>query len=363
MDMEDLRVTATLGRGSFGTVRLARHAVTGGKFACKCQAKQKILAETMEPYIVTECKILAMVDNPFVLKLYATFQNDRYVYFVLELLPGGELYGHLRRLVSFPEPMLRFFVAQVVLAFECLHAKGVLYRDLKPENLVLDAAGYLKVVDFGLSKVLTAHKTWTMCGTPEYLAPEILRNEGHNCNVDFWMLGILTFELAHGTGPFVARDEMALFEMILKMRPKFPRTFSKHLRDLLGRLLTHQKKRLGNSVKGWGMVKRQMWFSGHDWDGLVSRQVTPPIKPSSATPRKADPHERSLGECESAEARPCPEWTPELPRPVHDWRNEPKRDSESLSAAANLKLRNSNRTKEAGSNRASRDGKKRRGGY
>ena len=220
MLLEDLTVLGTLGKGSFGVVRLVKHAETGKHYACKCQGKGNILKESMEPYVMIECKILAMCDNPFILKLYSTMQSDRFVYLVLELLEGGELYQHLQKMVCFPEPMLRFFVAQIVFAFDCLHGKDVLYRDLKPENLVLDSSGYIKVVDFGLSKVLAGWKTWTMCGTPEYLAPEILRNEGHNHGVDFWMLGVLTFELAHGKGPFVAEDEMALFELILKMRPK-----------------------------------------------------------------------------------------------------------------------------------------------
>ena len=161
MRLEDLTVLGTLGRGSFGIVRLVRHADTGATFACKCQAKAKIVDEAMEAYVTIECKILAMCDNPFVLKLYSTMQTDRCVYLVLELMPGGELYKHLQQMVCFPEPMLRFFVSQIVFAFDCLHGKDVLYRDLKPENLVLDATGYIKVVDFGLSKVLSGWKTWT----------------------------------------------------------------------------------------------------------------------------------------------------------------------------------------------------------
>lgn len=212
MALEDLDVLGTLGRGSFGIVRLVRHSATGMHFACKCQAKKKIIDESMENYVTIECKILAMCDNPFVLKLYSSMQTDKYVYLVLELLDGGELYHHLQKLVCFAEPMLRFFIAQVACAFECLHSKDVLYRDLKPENLVLDSDGYLKVVDFGLSKVLKGWKTWTMCGTPEYLAPEILRSEGHNQSVDFWMLGVPVAErgtLLRSSADFLQRRKNA----------------------------------------------------------------------------------------------------------------------------------------------------------
>ena len=321
MRLEDLTVLGTLGRGSFGIVRLVRHADTGATFACKCQAKAKIVDEAMEAYVTIECKILAMCDNPFVLKLYSTMQTDRCVYLVLELMPGGELYKHLQQMVCFPEPMLRFFVSQIVFAFDCLHGKDVLYRDLKPENLVLDATGYIKVVDFGLSKVLSGWKTWTMCGTPEYLAPEILRNEGHNHGVDFWMLGVLTFELAHGQGPFVAQDEMALFELILKMRPKFPRAFSKNLRDLISRLLCHQKKRLGNSKEGWGAVRRQLWFTGYDWDGVWAKQVTAPLKPSVVVPEpNPDEDDFTLDLTEKEDDAARPDWCPRLPKTMHKWR-------------------------------------------
>ncbi|KAJ8609144.1 hypothetical protein CTAYLR_006062 [Chrysophaeum taylorii] len=319
--IHDFDVLGTLGRGSFGTVRLVRHSRSGNHYACKCQPKYKIIQESMQDYVVTECNILAMCRSAFILRLYAAMQTDKFVYLVLELLPGGELYSHLQKLVCFAEPMLRFYASQVILAFECLHEHGVVYRDLKPENLVLDERGYLKVVDFGLSKILTGWNTWTMCGTPEYLAPEILRNEGHNHSVDFWMLGVLIFELGNGNGPFAAQDEMALFEQILRMRPKYPRRFSKHLKDLISRLLTHQKKRLGNSKEGWAAVRKHFWFSGFDWDGLQHKQTVPPLKPVLSRPEDyREDVEFKLRAAENRAIPECPDWTADLPTISRTWR-------------------------------------------
>lgn len=310
MDVKDVTVCGTLGNGSFGTVRLVKYG--GSQYACKCQPKYRIVQENMQSYVSTELKILTTCNkSPFIVKLYCAMQTDRFVYFVSELLPGGQLYTHLQAHVCFSESTVRFYVTQVILAFEYLHQHKVVYRDLKPENLVLDQRGYIKVVDFGLSKILDGWKTWTMCGTPEYLAPEIIKNKGHNHCVDFWMLGVLAFELATGQGPFSSpeRDDMEMFELILRMRPKYPRSFSNHLKDLTSKLLTHEKKRLGNSREGWTSVRKHLWFSGFDWDGLEQKQSTPPLKPIVSLP-----NEESSGSVvrliDTEQNVPdCPQWT------------------------------------------------------
>lgn len=161
-----------------------------------------------------------------------------------------------------------------------------------------------------------------MCGTPEYLAPEILKNEGHNHLVDFWMLGVLTFELAVGKGPFNSQDELELFEQILRMRPKYPRSFPKHLKDLISRLLTNQKKRLGNSKEGWMSVRKHFWFNGFDWDGLEQQQTVPPLKPilSSSELCSGGP-ELTLDAVESEAIPACRDWKIDFPEVVqcHDW--------------------------------------------
>ena len=153
-----------------------------------------------------EREILMMLDHPFILKLVCAFQDDYDVYFLLELLIGGELFSHLRRAGRFDEPSAKFYAAGVVLAFEHMHAKKVAYRDLKPENLVLDNRGYVKLVDLGLAKVVPG-KTWTLCGTPDYLAPEVILNEGHDKAVDYWALGCLVYEMIHGGAPFVSLSD------------------------------------------------------------------------------------------------------------------------------------------------------------
>lgn len=158
VDIKDLVVLGTLGQGSFGTVRLVKHSNSGTLFACKCQPKYKIVRLKLQEYVATECNILNLCRSPFILRLHHALQTDRFVYLVVEFLPGGALYSHLQKLVCFAEPMMRFYVSQVVLAFTCLHEYSVVYRDLKPENLVLDARGYIKVIDFGLSKVLYSWK-------------------------------------------------------------------------------------------------------------------------------------------------------------------------------------------------------------
>lgn len=158
VDIKDLVVLGTLGQGSFGTVRLVKHSSTGKLFACKCQPKYKIIRLKLQEYVATECSILNMCRSPFILRLHHALQTNRFVYLVVEFLAGGALYSHLQKLVCFAEPMMRFYVSQVVLALTCLHEHSVVYRDLKPENLVLDARGYIKVIDFGLSKVLNAWK-------------------------------------------------------------------------------------------------------------------------------------------------------------------------------------------------------------
>merc|ERR1712070_510272 len=227
--------------------------------------------------ILNERKILMQLDHQFILKIHDAYQDDAQIYFVLELLLGGELFTHLRQKKSFAEKEAKFYAAQVLLAFQHIHKKKIAYRDLKPENLGLTTDGYCKIVDFGLAKVVDG-KTWTLCGTPDYLAPEIILNEGHDKAVDYWALGVLIYEMVAGMPPFYADDPMEVYEKILSVKMMIPQHFSKNLSDIVRKLLKLcQSKRLGNGKGGCGAIAKHKWFSGFDFDGLLSYGLEAPI--------------------------------------------------------------------------------------
>jgi serine/threonine protein kinase len=222
--------------------------------------------------------------HPFILTLHGAFKDEHTIYFVLELLQGGELFTHLRNRGKLCELDAKFYAAQVLIAFGHMHSKKIAYRDLKPENLVLDTDGYLKVVDFGLAKIVDC-KTWTLCGTPDYLAPEIILNEGHNQAVDYWALGVLIFEMTSGLPPFYADDPMEVYEKILSAKMSMPSHFSKNLSDLIRKLCKiFQSKRLGNGKGGVSAIQKHKWFSTFDFQGLVKKELDVPIKPNISHP-------------------------------------------------------------------------------
>ena len=194
--MKDLKVHNILGVGTFGRVKLVVHKPTDTPYALKCMRKGQIIALKQVEHVMNEKKILAMCDHPFLLQLAAAYQDSDELYMLLELALGGELFTILRERQKFDEPTSRFYGANVAAAFEYLHERKIVYRDLKPENLLLDGKGYLKVVDFGFAKIIV-DRTWTLCGTPEYLAPEIIRSKGHGKGVDWWALAILSMRCMH----------------------------------------------------------------------------------------------------------------------------------------------------------------------
>jgi serine/threonine protein kinase len=168
-----------------------------------------------------------MINHPFIVNLEGVASDERYLYMVLEFIRGGELFTYLRSVTSFPVPQAQFFGAQIVSMFEYLHGKDIIYRDLKPENLLIDETGYLKLTDFGFAKICDG-RTYTLCGTPEYLAPEMLLNKGHGKPVDWWTFGILLYEMLAGIDPFSDEDPMNIYQKILKGKVHFPKTFDKY---------------------------------------------------------------------------------------------------------------------------------------
>ena len=281
INLSELEIKKTLGCGAFGRVKLCRHPGTDAFYALKCQSKAAIVESGLEEHVLNEMRVMRKVDHPLIAKLFVALQDKKFIYFVLELLQGGELFTHLRSKGKLPEQSARFYSASVVYAFATIHAKKIAYRDLKPENLVMDVNGYVKLVDFGLAKQLLTGKTWTLCGTPDYLAPEIILNEGHDLAVDYWALGVLIFEMIVGAPPFYAEDPMEVYEKILGGNPAMPTFFTRNLTDLIKKLLRSQQgKRLGNTKGGTAAVIKHKWFSSFDWSGLESGEMKAPYKPT-----------------------------------------------------------------------------------
>ncbi|MCJ8746973.1 hypothetical protein PDJAM_G00147970 [Pangasius djambal] len=282
LSFRNLEIIATLGVGGFGRVELVKVKNENMTFALKCIKKRHIVDNRQEEHIHSERRILSETCSPFIVKMYRTFRDSKFVYMLLEACLGGEVWSLLRDRGSFDENTAKFCVGCVTEAFEYLHKKGIIYRDLKPENLMLDSDGYVKLVDFGFAKkVKCGKKTWTFCGTPEYVAPEIILNKGHGLSVDFWSLGILIFELLTGSPPFTGSDQMMTYTFILKGMEKmdFPKKITKRPGDLIRKLCKQNpSERLGNMKNGITDIKKHRWFTGFSWSGLKERTLTSPLK-------------------------------------------------------------------------------------
>ncbi|KAM9329816.1 cGMP-dependent protein kinase 2 [Gastrophryne carolinensis] len=278
----DLEIVTTLGVGGFGRVELVKVKNESLAFALKCIKKRHIVDNRQQEHIHSEKNILEEACSPFIVKLYRTFKDSKYVYMLLEACLGGELWSLMRDRGNFDEMTCKFCIGCVTEAFEYLHRKGIMYRDLKPENLLLDSEGYVKLVDFGFAKkIFPGQKTWTFCGTPEYVAPEVILNKGHNFSVDFWSLGILLYELLTGSPPFTGPDQMMIYNLILQgiEKVEFPRKISRRPEDLIRRLCRQNPaERLGNMKNGIADIKKHRWFNGFDWEGLSTRSLQSPLK-------------------------------------------------------------------------------------
>lgn len=284
ISLDDLEVIATLGVGGFGRVELVKSRNRpGSAFALKCLKKQHIVETQQQEHVFSEKNILMSCKHNFITRLFKTFKDKKYIYMLMEVSLGGELWTILRDRGWFDDTTTRFYIACVVSAFEYLHNRGIIYRDLKPENLLLDKQGYIKMVDFGFSKhIESGRKTWTFCGTPEYVAPEIILNKGHDRSVDFWSLGVLMYELLTGTPPFTASDPMKVYNIILRGFDQItvPRNVNRTAVTLMKRFCKENPvERIGYQKDGVLDIKKHRWFQGFDWEGLDKRSLDPPITP------------------------------------------------------------------------------------
>ncbi|XP_049592052.1 cGMP-dependent protein kinase 2 isoform X3 [Syngnathus scovelli] len=251
-------------------------------FALKCIKKKHVVDTRQQEHIYSEKNILQQTNSPFIIRFFRTFRDNKHVYMLLEVCLGGELWTVLRDMNSFDEATARFCIGCVLEAFDYLHTMGIIYRDLKPENLLLDAKGYVKMADFGFAKKIgPGKKTWTFCGTPEYVAPEVIMNKGHDFGADCWSLGILIFELLTGNPPFAGSDPIRIYTMVLHGIEKvdFPKRIGKRPDDLIRKLCKlNPVERVGNKKNGIIDIKKHKWFQGFNWEGLRRRKLPSPLK-------------------------------------------------------------------------------------
>ncbi|CAI5683705.1 cGMP-dependent protein kinase 2 [Oreochromis niloticus] len=268
----------TLGVGGFGRVALMTTLPHGKYYAVKRVSKKHIVAKRQEEHMLFEKKILKAVQCEFIVRLHGAFKDTRYIYMVMEFCSGGEIWTKLKEVGRFDEPVAVFCTACVVEAYAYLHKKNIMYRDLKPENLMLDVKGYIKLVDFGFAKELVrGEKTYSFVGTPEYMAPEIIKNQGHDFAVDFWSLGILIFELLAGSPPFSSSEPQKIYAKILDGEIRYAPYMSEAAKSIISKLCRPRPgQRLGNTKNGIKDVRHHRWFSSMNWHKLRVGQLEAP---------------------------------------------------------------------------------------
>uniref|UniRef100_A0A8D0AW72 protein kinase C n=1 Tax=Sander lucioperca TaxID=283035 RepID=A0A8D0AW72_SANLU len=285
LSLQDFRLIAVLGRGHFGKVLLSEYKKTGTMYAIKALKKGDIVARDEVESLMCEKRIFEVVNlshHPFLVNLFACFQTPEHVCFVMEYTAGGDLMMHIHTDV-FTEPRAVFYAACVVLGLQFLHDHKIVYRDLKLDNLLLDTDGYVKIADFGLCKegMGFGDRTSTFCGTPEFLAPEVLTDTSYTRAVDWWGLGVLIYEMLVGESPFPGDDEEEVFDSIVNDEVRYPRFLSTEAIGIMRRLLRRNpERRLGSGEKDAEEVKKQPFFRNVDWEALLHRKVAPPFVPS-----------------------------------------------------------------------------------
>ncbi|CAF1300022.1 unnamed protein product [Didymodactylos carnosus] len=271
----------TIGVGTFARVILVHYRTKNEYYALKMMSIEEIVRLKQTEHVKNERKILAHIKHPFIVNFYWSDRDIRDLYLLLEYVPGGELFSYLRKSIRFNTDIAKFYTCEIILALEYLHSFSIAYRDIKPENLLLDSSGHLKLTDFGFAKYIH-DRTYSTVGTPEYLAPEIILSNGHSTAVDWYSLGILIYEFLVGQPPFIDDNPFHIYQKILQENAKFPAKYvdpvAKHL---IKKLIIHDRtKRLGNMKNGANDVKNHRWFKNVNWEYVYDRRLQPPIIPS-----------------------------------------------------------------------------------
>jgi len=271
-----------LGRGSFGQVILSRLKINNKLYAMKILDKSLLKVKKQELHTKAERDLMVKIHCPFIVNIKSAFQDEKYLYIVSDFMQGGDMYYHLHQARKFDFNLTQFYISEIILALEYLHKNNMVYRDLKPENILLDSKGHIKLADFGLSKMLNSSKdkAFTVCGTLQYLAPEMFTNQGYDKNVDWWALGCLIYEMLTGKLPFPIKRGMSLNNEIYKSKIQYPRFLDQDARDLISKLLeVDPKKRLGSGKGGVEKIKKHPFFEEINWKDFWDKKIIPPFKP------------------------------------------------------------------------------------
>jgi serine/threonine protein kinase len=279
----DFQPIKLLGRGSFGEVILVRLKSTKKVYAMKILDKKILKMKKQQNHTKTERDLMVKINSPFIVNIKSAFQDDTNLYLVSEFMQGGDMFFHMHdgQIVIFSHDKTRFYMLELVLALESLHKNNMVYRDLKPENILLDSKGHVKLTDFGLSKILEDEddKAFTLCGTPQYLAPEVLLKKGYDKMVDWWSLGCVMYEMLMGRLPFAIKRGMINLK-IYEKKIDFPRKISNEARDLIEKfLVVNPTERLGYGPNGTDDIKNHPFFNGVDWDLAIQKKYKPPFIP------------------------------------------------------------------------------------
>ena len=278
-DFEKLKV---LGKGSLGEVLLVQLKANNKYYAMKILIKKQVKLRHQEAHTKAERDLMVRINCPFIVNIKFAFQDSVKLYIITEFMQGGEMFFHLHKEKRFSNEKTRFYIIEIILAIEFLHKNKMLYRDLKPENIMVDSNGHIKLTDFGLSKMIkkTKEKAFTICGTPQYLAPEILSDEGYDSSVDWWSLGCVMYEMLVGKAPFRIPKGSYLSADLYKKKITIPEYVTEEAKNLISQLLVpNPKKRLGYGEDDAQKIKEHKYFEGINWEDAWNKKLTPPFIP------------------------------------------------------------------------------------
>jgi len=279
INLNSFDIVKTIGTGSFGRVHLVKSRANNKFYAMKAIPKGHIAKEQQIEHIQEEKRILSQLHHPLFIQLSGTFQTRTHLFIVTNYVAGGELFAVLKKKVRFMNNIAKFYAAEVTIALEYLHSKDIIYRDLKPENIMLDITGHIKLVDLGFAKHVP-DVTYTLCGTPEYMAPEVILSKAYGKAVDWYALGILIYEMLCGYPPFYDQDQLQLYKKILSGKIHWPSYVTEEAKDLIKQLITPDlTKRFGNLKNGANDIKQHEWFAGVEWAKVEKLGIAPPFIP------------------------------------------------------------------------------------